>query len=133
MAIHISGTFEYEAEFTKEGFGASDITPHGTDRSGCNEVRLVGHKPMIRFWDGRLILVASDSDRRNSSVRMVSSPFGDAVSLAARTGDKFYIVRTSSGGIGLSLLREEKLVLAIGAITSVPLGNGVRVTIGSEH
>jgi hypothetical protein len=123
MAIPPTGAFEYEAEFTKEGFRESDIILHGADRTGCKEPRLVGHKPMFRFWNGRLILAASDSDRRNSSVRMISFPFGGAVSLAARTGDNLYIVRTTTGDIGLSLLRGEKLILAIGAITRVPLGN----------
>jgi len=123
MAIPRTGTFEYEAEFTKVGFRESDIILHGADRSGCKETRLVGHKPMIRFWNGRLILAAPDSDRRNSTVRMISFPFGDAISLAARTGDILYIVRTAKGDIGLSLLRGEKLIMAIGAITCVPLGN----------
>src|SRR5262245_54427792 len=96
---------------------------NGADRSGWKEMRLVGHKPMIRFWNGRLILAAPDSDRHNSGVRMISFPIGNAVCLAARTGDKLYVVRTVSAGIGLSLLREEKLILAIGAINRVPLGN----------
>src|SRR5262245_30516738 len=95
MAIPRTGTFEYEAEFTKVGFRESDIILQGADRSGCKETRLVGHKPMIRFWNGRLILAAPDSDRRNSTVRMISFPFGDAISLAARTGDILYIVRRS--------------------------------------
>jgi hypothetical protein len=123
MAIHKSGTFEYEADFPEEGFNAFDIILHGEDRSGGNEARLVGHKPMIRFWDNRLILVANDSDRQNSSVRVVSIHFGDAIGFVAQPGDRLYIVRTNRGGIGLSLLHNGKLTLAIGAITCIPLGD----------
>ena len=87
---------------------------------------------MIRFWNNRLILVANDSDRSNSLTRLFSVPFGDVVSLVAQPGDKLYVVRTCSGGVGLSLLRKEELILAIGAITVVPLGNHVRVKRATE-
>jgi len=123
MAIPQSGTFEYEADFPEEIFNASDIVLHGKDRSGGNVSRLVGHNPMIRFWDNRLILVANDSDRQNSSVRVFTTHFGDAVGFVAQPGDRLYIARTSCGGIGMSLLHKGKLTLAIGAINSVPLGD----------
>jgi hypothetical protein len=71
MAIPHSYTFEYEAEFTKEGFSDSEIVLHGSASSGENEVRLVGLNPMIRFWNGRLVLAAatdlSDWSRHRSS------------------------------------------------------------------
>jgi len=118
--IHSSGIFEYEAEFTKDGFGDSDIVVYGSDLSGRKVKRLAGHKPMIRFWRDRVVLVASD--KPNSTVRNVSFAIGDAVPLSARPGDRLYLVRTGAGGIGLSLLRQERLVLATGAVTAVPLG-----------
>ena len=78
---------------------------------------------MIRFWEGRLIIAAADSDR--AAMRMPDDllPFGDVVSLAAKAGDSLYVVRTATGHIGLSLLRDKTFILAIGAVTSVPLGN----------
>ena len=124
MVIHSSGTFEYAASFTKEGFSTSDIVLHGADLSGKNDERLVGLNPRIRFWNDRLVLIASES--RKSCMRNVSFPIGDAVKLAARPGDQLYLVRTGSGGIALSLLRQEKLILATGAITSVPLGRDIQ-------
>jgi hypothetical protein len=122
--IHPSGTFEYEAEFTKDGFSDSDIVLYGSDLSGGNIDRLVGHNPMIRFWRDRIVLVASE--KPNSIVRNVSFAIGDAVPLSARPGDRLYLVRTGSGGIGLSLLRQERLVLATGAVTAVPLGRDIQ-------
>jgi hypothetical protein len=130
MAIPRSFTFEYVAEFSKEGFSDSEIVLHGADSSGENEVRLVGLNPMIRFWNGRLVLVASGKDK--SSVRNTSFPIGDAVNLAARPGDQLYLILTGSAGIGLSLLRQQRLILAIGAVAEVPLGRDIQAIRGSE-
>jgi hypothetical protein len=122
--IHRSGTFEYEAEFTRDGFSESDIVLYGADLSRGKIDRLVGHKPMIRFWRDRIVLVASE--KANSSTRNVSFAIGDAVPRSARPGDRLYLVRTGSGGIGLSLLRQDRLILAIGAVTAVPLGTNIQ-------
>jgi hypothetical protein len=128
--IHPSGTFEYEAEFTSESFRDSDIVLQGTSLSVDNMDRLVGHNPKIRFWNDRLVLVASGE--LNSTVRNVSFAIGNAVPLAARPGDRLYLVRTGAGGIGLSLLRQERVVLAIGAIAAVPLGRDLQAISHSE-
>lgn len=123
MAIPFWNTFEYEAVFTLPGFRKYDIVLTGIDRHPDKGMRLAGHRPQIRFWQGRLGIISADSDRSNASVRMISFPFGDAVDLAAIAGDVLHVVRTPSCGIGLSLLRDQKLILAIGAINSVPLAN----------
>lgn len=123
--IHRSGTFEYEAEFTSASFRESDIVVYGTLMHRMDVKRLVGPNPMIRFWNDRLVLVASEE--ANASVRNTSFRVGNAVPLAAAPGDRLYVVRTGSGGIGLSLLRNKQLVLAIGAVTAVPLGNNMQV------
>lgn len=123
--IHRSGTFEYEAEFTSDSFRKSDIVVYGTLMKRMDVKRLVGPNPMIRFWNDRLVLVASEES--NASVRNTSFRIGNAVPLAAAPGDRLYVVRTGSGGIGLSLLRDKQLVLAIGAVTAVPLGNNMQV------
>ena len=123
--IQPSGTFEYGAEFTAESFRASDIVVQGAAMESTYDVRLVGQCPMIRFWNDRVVIVSSE--KTNSSVRNASFPLGNAVALAASPGDRLYVVRTGCGGIGLSLLRNEQLLLAIGAVTAVPLGNDVQV------
>ncbi len=94
MAIHVSGTFDSVAEFTAEGFRESDIVLHGTDRDGGKYEKLVGHNPMIRFYDGRLILVASDQP--NSSASLVSFNFGDVISRLAHAADTLNLVRALS-------------------------------------
>lgn len=125
VAIPLSGTFEYQAEFTGESFGSSDIVLRGTDLGGHDAARLVGLNPTIRFWNERIVIVATDQHK--SSARNVSFSFGSAVSLSALPGDRLYLVRTGAGGIGLSVLREQKLVLAVGAVTATPLGKDVQV------
>ena len=129
--IHRSGTFEYQAEFTAEGFSSSDIVLHGTDRRGGNKDCLLGSNPKIRFWNERLVLIASEQSKAN--VRNVSFPIGDAVCTTARAGDRLYLTRTGAGGIGMSLLRQQKLILATGAITAVPLGPDIQASISSGN
>jgi hypothetical protein len=126
-----SGTFEYEGEFTSESFSDSDVVVHGRSISRINHDRLVGHHPKLRFWNDRLVLVASG--KSGSSLRNASFWIGDVVPVAARPGDWLYVVRTGSGGIGLSLLRDERLVLAIGAVAVVPLGTDVGAVRRSDN
>jgi hypothetical protein len=121
------GTFDYKAEFTKEGFGDSDIELPGADYGGRGRQRLVGLNPKIRFWHDRLVIVASE--QTNSTVRNVSFGIGDAVRLAARPGDRLYVTRTGCGGIGMSVLRGQELILAVGALRSVPLGSEMQVQV----
>jgi hypothetical protein len=128
--IHPAGTFEYDARFTEESFRDSDIMLVGVDRSGRGDKRLVGLNPKIRFWHDRLVIVASD--QTNSSVRNVSFAIGDTVKLAARPGDRLYVTRTGSGGIGLYVLRGQELILAIGAVRALPLGSEVQMQIKPE-
>lgn len=123
--ISHEGTFEYKAEFKAEGFSASDVVLHGETVHGETIKRLVGHRPLIRFWNDRLILVASD--QTNASVRNVSFRIGDSFPLGARPGDQLYVVRTGAGGFGLSLLRQETLILAVGAAAAVHLGPVIKV------
>ena len=128
--IHPSGTFEYEAEFSSDCFRGSETVLPGFAKN--TEIdRLVGHNPMIRFWNDRLVLVASE--KSHSRLRNTSFAIGNAVPLTAHPGDRLHLVRTGSGGIGLSLLREGRLVLAIGAVTAVPLGANINVTIGPRR
>jgi hypothetical protein len=65
------------------------------------------------------------SEKSGSSVRNASFRIGSAVPLLAQPGDRLYTIRTGSGGIGLSLVRDQRLVLVIGAVTAVPLGTDV--------
>ena len=49
---------------------------------------------------------------------------------ALRAGDVIHIAQTERGGLGLSVLRNQRLVVAVGAISVVPLG---RVSWHGSH
>jgi len=49
-----------------------------------------------------------------------------------RPGDAVHVVRNIDAAIGLSVLRNDRLVAAVGAITSVPLGRGVSARVASD-
>jgi hypothetical protein len=44
-----------------------------------------------------------------------------------RPGDTLHVARTRCGGLGLSLIRDGRLVVAIGAVDAVPTGSTVSV------
>jgi hypothetical protein len=50
-----------------------------------------------------------------------------ALTRMLRADDEVHVSRTATGGIGLSVLRAGELVGAVGAVTSVPLGEEVVV------
>ena len=113
MAISEEGTFEYEAELTPDGTSPSEIVVQGKDRGRRGPVRLVGLRPRIRFWGEKIVLIAESQD--DAPIRRFSFPVGEAVFLVARAGDALHVVRTATGDVGLSLLRDDRLVLALGA------------------
>ncbi len=81
-----------------------------------------GRKPM-KIPLARLTLRASGE--KNASVSTASFWVDKRMLSVFQAGDKFYLSRTACTGMGLSLLREDRLVFAAGAITNVPLGKGV--------
>ena len=48
-------------------------------------------------------------------------------------GDVIHVARSERGGLGLSVLRNDRLVVAVGAVTAVPLGEDVSVRIAPER
>lgn len=48
-------------------------------------------------------------------------------------GDILTICRTLCGGLGISVVRDGRLVMAAGAVMDVPLGRDVRVTVPSDQ
>jgi hypothetical protein len=131
MSIPDSGTFDYEAEFTDESFRESDILLQGVDTTGHSAERLVGLRPKIRLCKDRLVIFTSEE--QGAQVRHASFPAGDAVGLTARPGDRLYLCRTGTGDVGLSLLRQHRLILAVGTASAIPHGAGLEVIAGSDR
>ena len=90
--------------------------------------RLVGLAPTLRISGSRLILTAAH--RHRAQIRSATLRLDQSVIDSMQPGDVLTLVRTQTAGIGLSLLRAGHLVVAAGAVSSTPLGNGVDVRTG---
>jgi hypothetical protein len=146
LAIPPCGTFRYftivPAEPWHELFRwpvqlAEKINETGEE---LHDFRLTGLSPYLEVTDGgqtpdpsvsrpsvlrsRLSLIASASE--NSKVSSVSFYVAKDLTRIFKPGDVLHMARTTSGGLGLSLLRESRLVFAVGAVSSVPLGDDVQ-------
>jgi len=109
------------------------------------DVRLVGISPEVRVTDAgppsdpglrppwslrkrsRVTLVATAQDQ--PSVAEASFYIDKTFTDFAKAGDQMHLSREARGGLGFSLIRGGKLVAAAGALTAVPLGDGVEVRI----
>ena len=102
--------------------------------------RLVGHAPVLRVTDAgitpdpgpnrprvmRSRVTLTASSRQHAQIAAASFHLDEALFLNSRPGDLIHVTRTSCGGVGFSILRDGELVVAVGAVTSVPLGRSVR-------
>ncbi len=146
MAIPPSSTFRYMTTVPQGGSQGCPwamesrelFTPTG-DSLGDN--RLVGWKPLLYISDAgptpdpspsrpsvlrsALRLVATD---KNYASAPTASYFLDkALVNVLRAGDVFHMAHTACCGLGFSAIRQGKLIFAVGEISAVPLGSGIRV------
>lgn len=84
---------------------------------------LVGPGPKIEFSGSRITLAASGKERAQVSV--VSFEVDVRLISALRPNDVLYLARTASGGLGVSVVRNDLLVVAAGAVMAVPLGKDI--------
>ena len=89
----------------------------------------MGRTPRILVDRQRIAIVAPE--RTDATRWKVSFLVGDALFHAMREGDALHLARSWEGGIGISLIRTDRLVLALGAVTVTPLGDGITVERGS--
>lgn len=102
--------------------------------------RLIGLSPCLEITDAgptpnptvgrpavfrsRLTLTASARD--NSTVSSASFYVDKDLTSTFEPRDRLHMARTPCGGLGLSLLRQGRLVFAVGVVSSVPLGSDVQ-------
>jgi hypothetical protein len=85
--------------------------------------RLVGLRPALRIMSGRLMLEAAG--RRRAEVRSASLELDESLIAIFQGGDVLTLIRTGTADIGVSLLRGDQLIVAVGAVTESPLGENV--------
>jgi len=148
MVMPLSGTFAYSTTVPVDGRNAfpwqmKSLKAAEPIGEPVLDKRLVGWSPLLYVRETGLAtnlgpsvpsveraeirLVASD---KKYASRKTASYFVDQVLLRVlRPGDVFHIARTGCGGVGLSAIREGKLLFAVGAVGAVPLGSEVSVKI----
>jgi hypothetical protein len=67
--------------------------------------------------------------RRQATVAAASFHVDKALVSSLKPGDVIHLARTECGGLGLSVIRGRNLVVAVGAVTDVPLGPEVEARI----
>jgi hypothetical protein len=133
MAIPLCGTFHYFGVIPKafrpgeSVVQAQDVNagPGARRRVPLGDEPLLGIDPTVSVRDGRLVISASGPQ----NARIAAASFRLAAELIEtfQEGDLLRLVRVGSGDVGLAVTRQDRLVLAIGAASVVPLGAGVSV------
>jgi hypothetical protein len=142
MAIPPEGTFEYVAvvpdgSTTSFSCAARLRKPPGSDGSDTARLRLLGPTPRLHVSEAgatpnpgprnpatqrsRLRLISSE--KTSATIAEASFFLDKGVISALRAGDLLHMARTSCGRIGVSAIRSEQLIFAVGAIGAVPLGS----------
>jgi len=145
------GTFKYSTTVPEDGLNAfpwamqsqESFKPTG-DRLDDN--RLVGWSPLLYIRDtglppdpklshpavyrSEIELVATD--KKYANCETASYSLDKKLVAVLRPGDIFHIARTAIAGVGVSVIREGKLIFGVGQVTAVPLGLDVLVKTPHE-
>jgi hypothetical protein len=145
MAIPPAGTFEYMAIVPERSSGGEFECRAGSrERSvGTSDdvhgAWLVGLTPLLRVADAGLTpdagpqrpwvlrsrITLTASGRPQATVAEAAFHVDKALTSRVRPGDELHLARTAAGGVGFSVIRGGELVMAVGALTAVPLGRRV--------
>ena len=142
------GTFKYFTTVPSGGAQTSSwamesnetFVPTGSD---LTDNRLVGWNPLLHIGDAGLTpnpgpnrpavlrseLRFVSQDKRYAQKSSASYYVDRVLMNAMRPGDIFHMTRSSSGGLGVSALREGELIFAAGEISILPLGSTIQVRI----
>ncbi len=86
---------------------------------------------MLEVSGGTFVLTASR--RRRATVASASFELDPALISVFQGGDSLSLARTGSiAGLGVSLVREDRLVFAVGAVSAVPLGGAASLKLGRD-
>ena len=147
MAIPLAGTFDYVASVHLLGDPPWTLELQtAADRRDPSQPSLLGAKarlvveeagltPNAGFyrgaWRPEVLRLRFSLSAEGASVRIGGAAFyvDRSIARAFSPGDLLHLSRTSCGGLGLSVLRSGFLVVAVGAVTAVPLGRGMSARI----
>jgi hypothetical protein len=152
MSIPIAGTFDYVAIVPdREPDGSFKCSaqlrePAKGKENDSHDYRLVGFAPTLQVTDAppgagtragqqrnMLSCVAfTATTREHSSVAAASFHVHRLLTSSFKRGDAIHLVRTTTGGLAMSVFRAGELVVAVGVVTAVPLGSQVEARIPFE-
>src|SRR5215831_15900986 len=130
MAIHPAATFLYRLvlpETEAPWLAAASLEDPTARTTGDDEydARLVGHSPAAYIWGDRIALIARQ--RRLAARAAAFIAIDPDITRHLQGGDVLWLVHTGAAGLGASVVRNERLVLAVGAVTAVPCGGNVQI------
>jgi hypothetical protein len=157
MAIPVRGTFRYVAvvpdNFPDNSAPWVAALREVVERTGNEllDARLVGYSPRVEISDAgitpdsllrpgqrarprvlRSQIRLAAAERKGATASAVSFHVDGSLISALRPRDELHMSRTSCGGLGLSIVRNGQLIAGVGALTAVPLGNDVRVSVPED-
>jgi hypothetical protein len=146
MSVPPSATFDYMTTVPEGGTKTSPWAmesrePFRATGNPLGENRLVGWKPLLHISDAgmtpnpgpsrpavlrsELRLVATD--KKYASTPSASYFLDKALVNVLRPGDVFHMSQTGCLGLGFSAVRQGKLIFAVGQVSAVPQGSGIKV------
>src|ERR1700690_1952231 len=151
MVMPMCGTFHYTTIVPEGGVQMPPwkMKSHGTPGLKFDllqDRRLIGWSPLLYIGDGgmtpnpgplrpsvlRCELRLETTEKKHATQAAASYYVDKALIIILRPGDAFHMVRSSCGGLGLSALRQGKLIFAVGQVSAVPLGEGIRVSAPND-
>src|SRR5437763_10083761 len=132
------GTFEYSLIVKRDtGTQHKWLGRAHSLRDSSIHPGMAGKRPLFDLEDSRLTLRATESKftrRTNRHFRRwgppppsVSFEIGNTPAVVMEAGDQIAFHRHGTGDYALTITRNESLILGVGAITSLPLGNEIQV------
>lgn len=152
--MSILGTFRYLVTVPEHTDKTSFTWPIQCQATvpGTRESNLVGYSPDLQITDAGLTsdipalkqirrelpkvlcsqftLVATEME--SAFVARASFYVDKGLTSCLQPGDIIHLGRSDSGGLGISVIREGSLVVAAGAVTTVPLGNDIDIRVPRE-
>ena len=139
MVMATCGTFDYKFVVSDESFGGKrQIQGMLREPIQGDQDRLLGHTPLLQtveYQEKRQLLcrvTLTATERHHAMASSFSFTEDRELIAMLRAKDVLHISRTQCAGLGLSILRNEELVAAAGAVTCVPLGPTVNVRYTHE-
>jgi hypothetical protein len=124
-----SGAAMAEGVTRREGWKFwKPVSPRDDALHRLRDNRLIGLTPTLRLSNGHLILDAASRDR--AQVASASLELDRSLIEIWRSGDTLTLRRTGTADIGISIVRLGQLIMAVGAVTVIPMGNDVIVRGG---